>query len=89
MNSHRYGHRTEVLTNKPLDKLVKNYHVGNLIESQEQSEADSNSLVSVPNRPRPDGENDCRNVQTESNSEFNDMVSGSACRTYLPPSPTQ
>ena len=54
------------LTTKPLDKHVQSYRVGDLIEPQEQNKTDSDSLVSLPNRIRSDGENDYHNVRTKS-----------------------
>ena len=50
-----------VLTTTPLDKPGQNYPIGDFTEPKEQSEADSHSLVSVPNRIRSDRENDYHN----------------------------
>ena len=55
-----------VLTTNPPNKPVQKYHVGDLAESKEQSEADSNSLIPLPNRIRSDSKNDCHHERTES-----------------------
>ena len=57
MNAHGNRRRTEALTANLLDKPKQNHPIGDVIESQKQGEADPNSLISVPNRPRSDGEN--------------------------------
>lgn len=55
-----------VLTTNSLNPLAQNYRIGDLAEYQEQSEADSNPLVSLPNRVCSDGKNDYYNVKAES-----------------------
>lgn len=47
-----------VPTLNPLDKFFRNYCVGDLTNSQEQGETNSNTLIFVPNRVRSDGKND-------------------------------
>ena len=89
MNTRRLKRTTEkgqridvVLTSNPPDEFVQNNRVGDLVEHQEQSEADSNSLVSLPNCVSSDGENDYHNVRFE----FGGAIDGFSCRTYFRPS---
>ena len=55
-----------VPTFNPLDKSFRNYRVGNLTKSQEQSKTDPNSFIFVPNRVRSDGKNDYHSGQNGS-----------------------
>ena len=55
-----------VPTLNSLDKSFRDYCVGDLTKSQEQSKTDSNSFIFVPNRIRSDGKNDYHSRQNES-----------------------
>ena len=55
-----------------IDKSFQGDPYGYLTESEEQSEADPNSLVLAPNCIRSDGKNNCRDVQTA--SDLNSMA---------------
>ena len=72
-NSRRHKHRAEkeqridaALTTDSLDKPVQNHSFGDFIEPHEQSEADSHSFVSFPNRVRSDCKNDYHDKETKS-----------------------
>lgn len=47
-----------ILTYNRFDKLLREYRVGDLTNYQEQSKADPNSFIFIPNRIGPNGEND-------------------------------
>ena len=54
-----------ILTNNPTNKPIHDYRHGDLTRYEEQSEADPNSLIPLPNRIRSDDKNDCHHGQIE------------------------
>jgi len=61
-----------------LEPLYHSYRRGGLTKYEEQTEADSNSFISVPNRIRSDHKNGWHR------DKFDEMVGGFIGRTYLP-----
>jgi len=71
----------EVPTMNCFDPLYHGYPRSGLAKYEEQTEADSNSFVSVPNRIRSDHKNGLHR------DKLNEMVGGFIGRTYLPQGP--
>ena len=63
--------------------LSQNYSHGGLTKDKEQSKADPNSLISLPNGIRSDDKNDCHRGKVNINS-----IDSFAHHTYFPNQPT-
>jgi len=70
-----------VLTMSFLGRLFHGYHRSGLTKYEEQTEADSNSFVSVPDRIRSEHKNGLHR------DKLNGMVGSFTGRTYLPQRP--
>ena len=86
MNAEQKGENQTIPTNDHLQKLLHDYSIGDLKKYQQQSEANPNSLIFIPNRIRSDGENDCRGGRKEPVWKSDQEV-WIPRRTYLPSRP--